>query len=138
MFIVAAAGGLAVLRFRCDREQSLQEFDDATLLSNGNVISQECPAPEKSTRKATGVELQAPPGTKCIPYSTCQRPRLIMRTESGPAMIINTATGRRERNPNSHDSYGHARSVSAHSHDQAGTLLVPHMARERWLRHWTA
>jgi hypothetical protein len=135
----------------------IQEFDDATLLSSGNVIfSHMSGASEVNPAKKLVWDYVAPPGTEVHSVQAIGENRVLIMRNGNPAaaMIINTSSGRVEREipiPTSvtgtHGQFRHVRMTAA------GTLLVPHMSegkvveydlegRELWsvaaLRPWSA
>jgi len=108
-----------------------QEFDDATLLSNGNVIfSRMSGAGMVSPAKKLLWNYSAPPGTEIHSCQSIGRDRVLIMRNGNPAqaMIINTATGNIEREipipttvAGTHGQFRHVRMT------KAGTLLVPHL-----------
>ena len=112
-----------------------QEFDDATLLSNGNVIfSRMSGAGMVGLNKRVLWDYPAPPGTEIHSCQAIGTNRVLIMRNGNPAqaMIINTATGKIEREipiPNSvkatHGQFRHIRMTPA------GTLLVPHLGEGR-------
>jgi hypothetical protein len=108
-----------------------QEFDDATLLSNGNVIfSRMSGAGMVSPDKKLLWDYPAPPGTEIHSCQSIGKDRvLIMRNgNAAQAMIINTAKGIVEREipiptivKGTHGQFRHIRMT------KEGTLLVPHL-----------
>lgn len=110
----------------------IQEFDDATLLSNGNIIfSRMSGAGMVNPDKTLVWEYPAPPGTEIHSCQSIGRDRVLIMRNGNPAqaMIINTATGKIEREipfptsiTNTHGQFRHIRMT------KAGTLLVPHMS----------
>ena len=109
----------------------IQEFDDATLLSNGNVIfSRMSGAGEVRPDKTLAWDYPAPPGTEIHSIQSLGKGRVLMMRNGNPAlaMIIDTATGRTEREipiptpvTGTHGQFRHVRMTPA------GTLLVPHL-----------
>jgi hypothetical protein len=108
-----------------------QEFDDATLLSNGNVIfSHMSGAGMVSPDKKVLWDYPAPPGTEIHSCQSLGKDRVLIMRNGNPAqaMIINTATGNIEREipipttvTGTHGQFRHIRMT------KAGTLLVPHL-----------
>ncbi len=108
-----------------------QEFDDATLLSNGNVIfSRMSGAGMVSAEKKLLWDYAAPPGTEIHSCQSIGKDRVLIMRNGNPAqaMIINIATGKIEKEipiPNTikgtHGQFRHIRMT------KAGTLLVPHL-----------
>ena len=109
----------------------VQEFDDATLLSNGNIIfSRMSGAGEITPEKNLVWEYATPPGTEvhsiqCISDGLL----LVMRNGNPPkAIIFDTVSNKIEREitipcavTNTHVQFRHVRMT------KAGTLLVPHL-----------
>ena len=108
-----------------------QEFDDATLLSNGNVIfSRMSGAGMVSPDKKLLWDYPAPPGTEIHSCQSLGKDRVLIMRNGNPAqaMIINTATGNIEKEipiptpvTGTHGQFRHIRMT------KAGTLLVPHL-----------
>ena len=108
-----------------------QEFDDATLLADGNVIfSRMSGAGMVSPDKKLLWDYAAPPGTEVHSCQSLGQNRVLIMRNGNPAqaMIINTATGKIEKEipiPNTvkgtHGQFRHIRLTPA------GTLLVPHL-----------
>ena len=108
-----------------------QEFDDATLLSNGNVIfSRMSGAGMVSPDKKLLWDYPAPPGTEIHSCQSIGRDRVLIMRNGHPAqaMIVNTATGIVEKEipipttiTGTHGQFRHIRIT------KAGTLLVPHL-----------
>jgi hypothetical protein len=108
-----------------------QEFDDATLLSNGNVIfSRMSGAAMVSPEKEILWDYPAPPGTEIHSCQFLGKDRVLIMRNGNPAqaMIINTATGKVEKEipiptpiTSTHGQFRHIRMT------KAGTLLVPHL-----------
>jgi hypothetical protein len=108
-----------------------QEFDDATLLPNGNVIfSRMSGAGMVSPGKQLVWEYPAPPGTEIHSIQSVGPDRVLIMRNGNPAqaMIINTATGKTEKElpistpvTGTHGQFRHIRMTPA------GTLLVPHL-----------
>jgi hypothetical protein len=110
----------------------IQEFDDATLLSNGNIIfSHMSGASEVNPAKELVWDYVAPPGTEVHSVEAIGKDQVLIMRNGNPAeaMIFNTATGKVEREipiPTSitatHGQFRHIRMTAA------GTLLVPHLS----------
>jgi hypothetical protein len=110
----------------------IQEFDDATMLSNGNVIfSHMSGAGMVSPDKKILWNYEAPPGTEIHSCQAIGKDRVLIMRNGNPAeaMIINTATGKVEKEipipttvTGTHGQFRHIRMT------KAGTLLVPHMS----------
>ncbi len=108
-----------------------QEFDDATLLPNGNIIfSRMSGAGEISPDKKLVWDYPAPPGTEIHSIQTLGAGRVLIMRNGNPAqaMIINTVTGVVERVipipttvTGTHGQFRHIRMT------RAGTLLIPHL-----------
>jgi hypothetical protein len=108
-----------------------QEFDDATLLSNGTVIfSRMSGAGMVSPDKKVLWDYPAPPGTEVHSCQSLGQDRVLIMRNGNPAqaMIINTATGTIEKEipiptpvTGTHGQFRHIRMT------KAGTLLVPHL-----------
>jgi hypothetical protein len=108
-----------------------QEFDDATLLPNGNIIfSRMSGAGEMSPDRRLVWDYPAPPGTEIHSIQALGRGRVLIMRNGNPAqaMIIDTATGATERVipipttvTGTHGQFRHIRMT------RAGTLLVPHL-----------
>jgi hypothetical protein len=108
-----------------------QEFDDATLLPNGNIIySRMSGAGEISPDHKVVWDYPAPPGTEIHSIQSLGHGRVLIMRNGNPAqaMIINTATGATEKiipipTPvtGTHGQFRHIRMT------RAGTLLVPHL-----------
>ena len=108
----------------------IQEFDDATLLSNGNVIfSRMSGAGMVSPDKKLLWDYAAPPGTEIHSCQSIGPDRVLIMRNGNPAqaMIINTATGNIEKEipipctvKGTHAQFRHIRLT------KAGNLLVPH------------
>ncbi len=108
-----------------------QEFDDATLLSNGNVVfSHMSGAGMVGPDKKILWDYQAPPGTEIHSCQPIGKDRVLIMRNGNPAeaMIINTATGKIEKEipiptpiTGTHGQFRHIRMTNA------GTLLVPHL-----------
>jgi hypothetical protein len=108
-----------------------QEFDDATLLSNGNVIfSRMSGAGMVSSDKKILWDYPAPPGTEIHSCQSLGKDRVLIMRNGNPAqvMIVNTVTGNIEKEipiptpvTGTHGQFRHIRMT------KAGTLLVPHL-----------
>ncbi len=108
-----------------------QEFDDATLLSNGNIIfSRMSGAGEVSPDKKLVWDYPAPPGTEIHSCQSVGQDRVLIMRNGNPAqaMIINTVTGQTEKVipipttvTGTHGQFRHIRMT------KAGTILVPHL-----------
>src|ERR1022692_4352663 len=113
-------------------ENRIEEFDDATLLSNGNIIfSRMSGAGEVNPRKELVWNYEAPPGTEVHSIQYAGKDRVLIMQNGNPAkaMIINTATGKTEKEipipttiTGTHGQFRHIRMT------RAGTILVPHMS----------
>jgi len=113
----------------------IQEFDDATMLSNGNIIfSKMSGAGEITPEKNLVWECPAPPGTEIHSIQSIGKSRvLIMRNGNPPrAMLFNTTSNQLEREliipctvTNTHGQFRHIRMT------KAGTLLVPHLGENK-------
>jgi hypothetical protein len=111
---------------------AIQEFDDATLLTNGNIIfSKMSGAGMVSPDKRIVWEYPAPPGTEIHSCQTLGKGRVLIMRNGNPAqaMIIDTATGKIEKEipipttvKGTHGQFRHIRMTPA------GTILVPHMS----------
>ncbi len=112
-----------------------QEFDDATLLSNGNIIfSRMSGAGMVSPDKKILWEYLAPRGTEIHSCQSIRQDRVLIMRNGNPAqaMIINTATGKVEKEipipttvTGTHGQFRHIRMT------KAGTLLVPHLGENK-------
>jgi hypothetical protein len=110
----------------------VQEFDDATLLPNGNIVfSRMSGAGEVSPEKKLVWEYKAPPGTEVHSIQSIGKDRVLIMRNGNPAqaMIVNTATGKTEKEipiptavTGTHGQFRHIRMTPA------GTILVPHMS----------
>jgi PQQ-like domain len=108
-----------------------QEFDDATLLPDGNIIfSRMSGAAMVSPGKQLLWDYPAPPGTEVHSIQSVGPSRVLIMRNGNPAqaMIINTATGKTEKEipiptpvTATHGQFRHIRMTPA------GTLLVPHL-----------
>jgi hypothetical protein len=109
----------------------IQEFDDATLLSNGNIIfSHMSGATEIGPDKRIVWDYVAPPGTEVHSIEAIDKDRVLIMRNGNPAeaMIIDTVSGRIEREipiptavKGTHGQFRHIRMTPG------GTILVPHM-----------
>lgn len=112
-----------------------QEFDDATLLANGNVIfSRMSGAGMVSLDKKLLWDYPAPPKTEIHSCQSIGPDRVLIMRNGNPAqaMIINTASGQIEKEipiptivSNTHGQFRHIRMT------KAGTLLVPHLGENK-------
>jgi hypothetical protein len=112
-----------------------QEFDDATLLSNGNVVfSRMSGAGMVGADKKLLWDYPAPPGTEIHSCQAIGANRVLIMRNGNPAqaMIINTAAGDIEREipiPTTvkapHAQFRHIRMT------RTGTLLVPHLGENK-------
>jgi hypothetical protein len=110
----------------------VQEFDDATLLSNGNIIfSKMSGAGMVSPDKKILWEYAAPAGTEIHSCQSIGPDRVLIMRNGNPAqaMIINTASARIEKEipiptavKGTHGQFRHIRMT------KEGTILVPHMS----------
>jgi hypothetical protein len=110
----------------------IQEFDDATLLANGNIIySHMSGASEVTPEKKVIWNYQAPPKTEVHSVQPLGKNRVLIMRNGNPAqaMIINTAIGETEKVipiptavTGTHGQFRHIRMTSA------GTILVPHLS----------
>jgi hypothetical protein len=108
-----------------------QEFDDATLLPNGNIIfSRMSGAAEVTPDKKLVWDYVAPPGTEVHSVQAIAKDRVLIMRNGTPAqaMIINTATGAVEKEipipttvTASHGQFRHIRMTPKQ------TILVPHL-----------
>ena len=108
-----------------------QEFDDATLLSDGNVIfSRMSGAGEIAPDKRVVWDYPAPAGTEIHSIQSLGKDRVLIMRNGNPAqaMIINTATVATDKVipipttvTGTHGQFRHIRMT------RAGTLLVPHL-----------
>jgi hypothetical protein len=108
-----------------------QEFDDATLLPDGNIVfSRMSGAGEISPDKRLVWDYPAPAGTEVHSIQSLGGGRVLIMRNGNPAqaMIINTSTGVTERVipipttvTATHGQFRHVRMT------RAGTLLVPHL-----------
>ena len=109
----------------------IQEFDDATLLSNGNIIfSRMSGAAEVSPQRQLVWNYDAPEGTEVHSIQAIGKDRVLIMQTGNPAkaMIINMATNKIEKEipipttvTGTHGQFRHIRMT------RAGTILVPHM-----------
>ena len=113
----------------------VQEFDDATLLSNGNIIfSRMSGAGMLSPEKKMLWEYPAPTGTEIHSCQSIGKDRVLLMRNGNPAqaMIVDTASGKVEREipiptkvTGTHGQFRHIRMT------KAGTLLVPHLGENK-------
>jgi len=118
-----------------------QEFDDATLLPNGNIIfSRMSGAGEIAPDKSLVWDYPAPPGTEIHSIQAIGGSRVLIMRNGNPAqaMIIDTSTGVTEKVipiPTSvtgtHGQFRHIRMT------RAGTLLVPHLGEGKVVEYDT-
>lgn len=109
----------------------IQEFDDATLLPDGNIVfSCMSGAGEIRPDKKLVWEYKAPPGTEVHSIQSIGQDRVLIMRNGNPAqaMIVNTATGNTEKVipipttvAGTHGQFRHIRMTPA------GTILVPHL-----------
>jgi hypothetical protein len=110
----------------------IQEFDDATLLSNRNIIySCMSGAGEISPEKDIVWQYTAPPGTEIHSIQSIGQDRVLLMRNGNPAqaMIFNTASNKLEKTipipttiTGTHGQFRHIRMTPA------GTILVGHMS----------
>jgi Mala s 1-like protein len=110
----------------------IQEFDDATLLSDGNIIfSCMSGAGEISRDKDMVWQYPAPPGTEIHSIQSIGKDRVLLMRNGNPAqaMIFNTASNKLEKTipiptaiTGTHGQFRHIRMTPA------GTILVGHMS----------
>jgi hypothetical protein len=110
----------------------IQEFDDATLLSNGNIIySCMSGAGEISPDKDIVWQYTAPPGTEIHSIQSIGKDRVLLMRNGNPAqaMIFNTFSNKLEKIipipttvTNTHAQFRHIRMTPS------GTVLVGHMS----------
>jgi hypothetical protein len=110
----------------------IQEFDDATLLSNGNIIySCMSGVGEISPEKDIVWHYQAPTNTEMHSIQSIGKDRVLVMRNGNPAvaMIFNTASNKLERTipipttvTGTHGQFRHIRMTPA------GTILVGHMS----------
>jgi outer membrane protein assembly factor BamB len=113
-------------------DKRIQEFDDATLLSDGNIIfSRMSGAGMVSPDKKLVWDYPAPPGTEIHSIQSIGKDRVLIMRNGNPAqaMIFNTASNTVERVipipttvTNTHGQFRHIRMTPA------GTILVGHMS----------
>jgi hypothetical protein len=113
----------------------IQEFDDATLLPNGNVVfSKMSGAGMVSAEKKILWEYVAPPGTEVHSCQWIGNDRVLIMRNGNPAqaMIFNTVTGAVEKEipipttvTNTHGQFRHIRLT------RQKTLLVPHLGENK-------
>jgi hypothetical protein len=132
MFIVR--GGKVVWHYSIPLHNGaggIQEFDDATLLANGNIIySCMSGVGEISSDKDILWQYQAPPGTEMHSIQSIGKDRVLVMRNGNPAvaMIFNTASNKLEKTipipttvTNTHGQFRHIRMTPT------GTILVGHM-----------
>jgi hypothetical protein len=127
----------------------IQEFDDATLLANGNIIfSCMSGAGEISPEKDIVWQYTAPPGTEIHSIQSIGKNRVLLMRNGNPAqaMIFNTLSNKLEKTipipttiTNTHGQFRHIRMTPA------GTILVGHLSEGKVVEYdldgnvvWTA
>ena len=115
--------------------KQVQEFDDAELLPNGNILfSRMLGAGIVNPQQQLIWEYPAPPGTEIHSAQCLSADRVLIMRNGNPAqaMIFNTATNTLEREipiptkiTGTHGQFRHIRMTPA------GTLLVPHLSEGR-------
>ena len=120
-------------------DNGVQEFDDATLLPNGNVIfSRMSGAGEVNPQGQLVWDYPAPAGTEIHSIQAIGENRVLIMRNGNPAqaMMINTRTNAVEREipiatpiKGTHGQFRHIRMTAAH------TLLVPHLGEGRVVEH---
>jgi hypothetical protein len=136
MFIVR--GGKIVWQYSMPlhpQPDVIQEFDDATLLDNGNIIfSHMSGATEVRPDKTIAWHYDAPKGTEVHSVQAVGKGRVLIMRNGNPAeaMIINTKTGKILHEipipttiTKTHGQFRHIRMTAA------GTILVPHMGENK-------
>ncbi len=113
----------------------IQEFDDATLLANGNIIfSHMSGASMINPAKTIVWSYPAPPGTEVHSCQSLGGDRLLIMRNGNPAqaMIINTATNATEKIipipttvKGTHGQFRHIRMT------KQDTIVVPHMSESK-------
>jgi len=113
-------------------DKRIQEFDDATLLSDGNIIfSRMSGAGMVSPDKKLVWDYPAPPGTEVHSIQSIGKDRVLIMRNGNPAqaMIFNTANNTVEKEipipttiKGTHGQFRHIRMTPA------GTILVGHMS----------
>jgi hypothetical protein len=112
-----------------------QEFDDATMLPNGNILfSRMSGAGLVTPDKKLAWNYDAPPGTEVHSAQPLERNRVLIMRNGDPAMamIFDLATGAVEKQleipttvKGTHGQFRHIRMTPA------GTLLVPHLGEKK-------
>lgn len=133
MFIVR--GGKVVWQYSIPLHptpDTIQEFDDATLLKNGNIIfSRMSGAGEVRPDKTLAWHYEAPKGTEIHSVQAIGKNRVLIMRNGNPAeaMIIDTRTGKILHEipipttiTKTHGQFRHIRMTAA------GTILVPHLS----------
>ena len=120
-------------------DNGVQEFDDATLLPNGNVIfSRMSGAGEVNPQGKLVWDYPAPAGTEIHSIQAIGEDRVLIMRNGNPAqaMIINTRTNTVEREipiatpvTGTHGQFRHIRMTAAN------TLLVPHLGEGKVVEH---
>ncbi|HEX8325298.1 MAG TPA: hypothetical protein VF595_15460, partial [Tepidisphaeraceae bacterium] len=136
MFIVR--GGNIVWQYSIPLKRpggGVQEFDDVTRLSNGNIVfSRMSGAGMVTPDKQIVWNYDAPPGTEVHSCQPLDLDRVLIMRNGNPAqlMIINTKTNAVEKEmvlptgkKGTHGQFRHIRMTAA------GTLLVPHMDMDK-------
>ena len=136
MFLVR--GGKVVWQYSIPLKMEnggIQEFDDATLLSNGNVIfSRMSGAGEVTPDKKLVWNYPAPPGTEVHSIQSLGKGRVLIMRNGNPAqaMILATPSLKVEKEipipttvTATHGQFRHIRMT------RAGTLLVPHLGEDK-------
>jgi hypothetical protein len=116
-------------------DNGIQEFDDATMLADGNILfSRMSGAGIVSPEKKLVWEYPAPKGTEVHSAQSLGKDRVLIMRNGNPAqaMIINTATNTIEKEipipttvTSTHGQFRHIRMTPAN------TLLVPHMGENK-------
>ncbi len=133
MFIVR--GGKIVWQYSIPLRptpDTIQEFDDATLLKNGNIIfSRMTGAGEVRPDKTLAWHYEAPKGTEVHSVQAIGKHRVLIMRNGNPAkaLIIDTRTGKTLHEvlipttiTGTHGQFRHIRMTAQH------TLLVPHLS----------
>jgi hypothetical protein len=136
MFLVR--GGKVVWQYSIPLKMEnggIQEFDDATLLSNGDVIfSRMSGAGEVTPDKKLVWNYPAPPGTEVHSIQSLGKGRVLIMRNGNPAqaMILATPSLKVEKEipipttvTATHGQFRHIRMT------RAGTLLVPHLGEDK-------
>lgn len=116
-------------------DNGIQEFDDVTMLSNGNILfSRMSGAGIVSPDKKLVWEYPAPKGTEVHSAQSLGKDRVLIMRNGNPAqaMIINTATNTVEKEipipttvTSTHGQFRHIRMTPSN------TILVPHMGENK-------